>query len=133
MTYLLIAEDDPDIASILSEGIGEQLSIATHVVANGALLPDALAERRPDLLVLDVSLPGLSGLDVFDLVRGDPTYEGVPVLFLTAAPDKARAAFAPTGVHRVMGKPFEVDEVVRIVDEMTSARANETGAAEAAA
>lgn len=133
MTYVLIAEDDPDIARLLCEGIGERLSIATHVVPNGALVPDALAERRPDLLVLDVMLPGLSGLDVFDLVRNDPAYAGVPVLFLTASPDRAREAFSSSGVHRVMGKPFDVDELVGVVDEMTTAGRREDGAAEAAA
>ena len=133
MTYVLIAEDDPDIARLLCEGIGDRLSIATHVVANGALVPDALAERRPDLLVLDVALPGLSGLDVFDLVRNDPAYAGTPVLFLTASPDRAREAFSPTGEHRVMGKPFDVDELVRAVDEMTCARTRDAGTAEAAA
>lgn len=134
MRYVLIAEDDPDIARILSEGIGDRLYVATHVVANGALVPDALAARRPDLLVLDVSLPGLSGLDVFDLVRNDPAYVGVPVLFLTATPEKAATAFSATGVHRVMAKPFDVDELVRMVDEMIEGRTEpDTGRAEAAA
>ena len=131
MTYVLIAEDDPDIARLLCEGIGDRLSIATHVVPNGALVPDALADRRPDLLVLDVMLPGLSGLDVFDLVRNDPAFAGVPVLFLTGSPERAREAFSPSGVHRVMSKPFDVDELVSVVDEMTTAgmRANEAEAA----
>lgn len=134
MRYVLIAEDDPDIARILSEGIGERLSAETGVVANGALVPDALAVRRPDLLVLDVALPGLSGLDVFDLVRNDPAYVGLPVLFLTATPEKAESAFSATGAHHVMAKPFDVDELVRMVDDMTDGRGQpETGRAEAAA
>ncbi|HEY6960136.1 MAG TPA: response regulator [Candidatus Limnocylindria bacterium] len=115
MRYVLIAEDDPAIARLLGEGIGEIDDVETDVIMNGALVPDALAARRPDLLVLDVSLPGLSGLDIFDLVRNDPQWEGVPVLFLTASPEKARGAFAPTGVRRVMAKPFEIDALVAAV------------------
>lgn len=133
MRYVLIAEDDPDIARVLSEGIGERLSAETGVVANGALVPDALAARRPDLLVLDVALPGLSGLDVFDLVRNDDSFRGIPILFLTATPDKARTAFAPTGVQSVMSKPFDVDELVHTVDEMMGGEARKAGSAEAAA
>ena len=133
MTYVLIAEDDPDIAGLLCEGIGDRLSAATHVIPNGALVPDALAERRPDLLVLDVMLPGLSGLDVFDLVRNEPAYAGIPVLFLTGSPDRARQAFSRSGVHRVMAKPFDVDELVRVVDAMTIAGARTNGTAEGAA
>ncbi len=107
MRYVLIAEDDPDIARILSEGIGERLSV--------------------------VALPGLSGLDVFDLVRNDDSFRGIPILFLTAIPEKARTALAPAGIQCVMGKPFDVDELVRTVDEMTRAEAQKTRSAEAAA
>jgi DNA-binding response OmpR family regulator len=112
--YVLIAEDDPDIAQILSTEIGERLYVATHVVANGALVPEALAARRPDLLILDLALPGLSGQDVFDIVRSDPQWQGVPVLFLTATPDKLDPEM--TADHVVVAKPFELDELVRVVD-----------------
>ena len=122
MKHVLIAEDDPDVAEVLAEVIGERTCLATHIVANGALVPDAIAASRPDLLILDVSLPGLSGLDVFDLVRSDPRYQGVPVLFLTGSPDKAATAFSPEGDHRVMAKPFDVDQLVCIVDEMVDGR-----------
>ena len=118
MKHVLIAEDDPDISLLLTEAIGERLYIATHVVANGALVPDVLGSCRPDLLILDVALPGLSGLDVFDLVRSDPRYQGVPILFLTGNPEKAETAFSQTGEHRVMAKPFDVDELIATVDQM---------------
>jgi len=115
MRSVLIAEDDPAIALLLQEAIGERLGVATQVVPNGALVPDALGAERPDLLVLDLSLPGLSGLDVFDLVRNDPVWKGIPILFLTADPERAETANAATGQHRVMGKPFEVDELVATI------------------
>ena len=118
MRYVLVAEDDPDIARLLSDGIAELTDVETDVVMNGALVPDALAARRPDLLILDVSLPGLSGLDIFDLVRADPQWHGVPVLFLTASPEKARDAFAAVGVHRVVAKPFEIDALVTVIRQM---------------
>ena len=126
MPKVLIAEDDVAIATLLREAIGERLGVATHVVANGALVPDALSAERPDLIVLDLSLPGLSGLDVFDLLRNDPAWAGTPVLFLTADPEKASTASASTGQHRVMGKPFEVDELIALVSSLL-------GEAEAAA
>ncbi len=116
--HVLIAEDDPDISLLLTEALGERLYIATHVVANGALVPDVLGSCRPDLLILDVALPGLSGLDVFDLIRNDARSQGVPILFLTGSPEKAETAFSQTGEQRVMAKPFDVDELIAIVDEM---------------
>jgi DNA-binding response OmpR family regulator len=120
MKYVLIAEDDPDIAELLQQSIAERLYVATHVVANGALVPDAVAARRPDLLILDLALPGLSGNDVFDIVRGDPAYDGVPVLILTASPEQAPAAEAPG--QRVMGKPFDMDVLMGTIDMMVDGR-----------
>lgn len=119
MTDVLIAEDEPEIAALLTEEITERLGASVRSVANGVLAYEAIAAQRPDLLVLDVGLPGLSGLDVFDLVRNDPRLQGVPVLFLTASPERAATAFAPTGVHRVMAKPFDVDRFVAAACEMT--------------
>ncbi|TMB79640.1 MAG: response regulator [Chloroflexi bacterium] len=112
---VLLAEDDPAIAQLLEELIRDRLHFSTLVVANGALVTDAIAQQRPDLLILDVALPGLSGLDVFDLVRSSPIYRGVPVLFLTANPDQARSTDNDT---RVMAKPFDVDALVGVIADM---------------
>ena len=118
MPKVLIAEDDVAIATLLQVAIGDRIAAATHVVANGALVPDALVAERPDLIILDLSLPGLSGLDVFDLVRNDPLWARTPVLFLTADPEKASRATSTTGQQCVMGKPFDVDELVAMVTSL---------------
>ena len=122
MKHVLIAEDDADIALLLTEAVGERLYIATDVVANGALVSDTLGACRPDLLILDVALPGFSGLDVFDLVRNETRYHGVPILFLTGSSEKAETAFSLVGEHRVMSKPFEIDDLLHAVDEMVDGK-----------
>ena len=71
MTRVVIAEDDPDTAAAIRLTLEERLSVTTAVVTNGALVLDELTATRPDLLILDVSLPGLNGVDVFDLIRGN--------------------------------------------------------------
>jgi DNA-binding response OmpR family regulator len=109
---VIIAEDDPDVAELLRLALIEGLDVESEIVANGALVMDSVAARRPDLLILDVELPGLNGLDVFDLLRSDPHWQGVPVLFLTAAPELAATANAPTGVHEILGKPFDIDDLI---------------------
>ena len=118
MKLVLIAEDDPDLADVLREALTERLEVETDAVANGALVMDAVTARRPDLLILDVGLPGLNGLDVFDLLRSDLHWQGVPVLFLTALPDQAATANATTGVHEVLAKPFDVDELIARADRL---------------
>ena len=112
MKRVLVAEDEPDVADALRQALTERLDVATDVVANGALVMDAVAACRPDLLILDVALPGLNGLDVFDLLRSDPRLVGVPVLFLTGLPERAETASAATGVHEVLAKPFDVNDLI---------------------
>jgi DNA-binding response OmpR family regulator len=116
--HVLIAEDDPDTAAAIKETLEERLCVTTEHVTNGALVLDQLAARKPDLLILDVWMPGLNGLDVFDLVRGNACCGEVPILFLTAAPDRAQEAFAHYGIRDVMRKPFEADELAIRVNEL---------------
>jgi DNA-binding response OmpR family regulator len=124
---VLIAEDDPDIAELLRLALTERLEVETDIVSNGALVMDSVTARRTDLLILDVELPGLNGLDVFDLLRSDPHWQGVPVLFLTGLPERARTANAPIGVHEVLAKPFDVDDLIaratRLLDMKTDVAA----------
>lgn len=112
MKRVLIAEDDPDLADVLRQALTERLDVEADAVANGALVMDSVGGRLPDLLILDVNLPGLNGLDVFDLLRGDARWQSVPVLFLTALPEQAATANAVTGVHEVLSKPFDIDELI---------------------
>ena len=112
MKYVLIAEDDPDIADVLRQTLTDRLAVEIDAVANGALVIDAVSARRPDLLILDVLLPGLNGLDVFDLLRSDVKWQGIPVIFLTALPDRAATAFDAIGVHEVISKPFDVNDLI---------------------
>ena len=128
MRYVLIAEDDPDIAELLRQVLVDRLDVATENVANGALVMDSLVARRPDLLILDIEMPGLNGLDVFDLVRNERHWQGVPILFLTALPERASTANAPTGVHEILGKPFDIDELLAVVDRLLAGQRPEIAA-----
>jgi len=109
---ILVAEDEPDVADALHQALTERLDVELDIVANGALVMDSVAARRPDLLILDVAHPGLNGLDVFDLLRSDLRLQGVPVLFLTGLPERAETATAATGVHEILSKPFDVNDLI---------------------
>jgi DNA-binding response OmpR family regulator len=115
---VLLAEDDPDTATAIKATLEERLHITVDHVTNGALVLDQISATHPDLLILDVSMPGLNGIDVFDLLRGSASFVDVPVLFLTALPDRAEQAFARFGISDVMAKPFDSDALVRRVDDL---------------
>ena len=118
MKRVLLAEDDPDTATAIKATLEERLPITVDHVTNGALVLDHICATHPDLVILDVSMPGLSGIDVFDLLRGSASFVDVPVLFLTAMPDRAEQVFAQSGVSDVMAKPFDSDALVRRVDQL---------------
>lgn len=117
MKRVLVAEDDPDTAAVIKVTLEERLPVTVDHVTNGALVLDQIVATHPDLVILDVSMPGLNGIDVFDLLRGSSSLD-VPVLFLTAMPDRAEQAFAHFGITDVMAKPFDADALVRRVDDM---------------
>src|SRR3712207_1709588 len=83
MTAILVADDDPDIRDLVAFKL-EQAGYDVAAVDDG---PAALAAARsapPDLVVLDVMMPGLSGIDVCRELRADPATRGLPVILLTA-------------------------------------------------
>ncbi len=109
---IVIAEDDDDIAAILSEALGADGSMEPIVVSNGALVIDAVMSVGAQLLVLDVRMPGASGIDVYDVVREHPAFRHIPVLFVTANPELALDTTPGKAPRDIVAKPFDLDDLV---------------------
>ncbi|HGG04589.1 MAG TPA: response regulator [Aliiroseovarius sp.] len=119
MTHqVLLVEDEPNII----EAVGFILArdgwaVATH--ANGETALDEIRRVRPDVLVLDVMLPGRSGYDVLKDLRADSDLAGLPVLMLTArGQEKDRVLAQKLGATRFMTKPFSNDDLLEVVREI---------------
>ncbi|MGR3452675.1 response regulator transcription factor [Pseudooceanicola sp.] len=115
---VLVIEDEPNII----EAIGFILSrdgwrVATH--SNGVDAVEAVRRRDPDLVILDVMLPGRSGYDILrDLRAGEGTAD-LPVLLLTArGQTKDREMAESYGASRFMTKPFSNAEVLEAVRDL---------------
>jgi CheY-like chemotaxis protein len=77
---------------------------------------------RPDLIILDVMMPGMSGYDVADHLRNDPDTAGIPVVFLSArAQEEDRKRGQALGVAAYVTKPFDPAELVDIVRRLVAA------------
>jgi two-component system phosphate regulon response regulator OmpR len=111
-SHILVVEDDPR----LRERLARYLTSEGFRVTAAGEAADARAKLRainPDLMVLDVMMPGETGLDLIQSLRGDTQYAGLPVLLLTArgAPEDRIAGFE-AGADDYLGKPFEPRELV---------------------
>jgi two-component system alkaline phosphatase synthesis response regulator PhoP len=107
-----IVEDSPDIAELIRHYL-KRAGYDTAVFGSGR---DALIDARkspPDLVVLDVMLPGMDGLQVCQALRGEPATAGVPILMLTAKGEEAdRVRGLELGADDYVTKPFSPKELV---------------------
>jgi len=108
MTRILIAEDEQAIAAFIEKGLRAQ-GYATAVVGDGRTAAALARDSDFDLLILDLGLPGLAGLEVLREVRGRG--ERLPVLILTARDDLIVEGF-DLGADDYVVKPFDVAELL---------------------
>jgi DNA-binding response OmpR family regulator len=114
----MLIEDEPNIAEALRFLLardGWQVS----TVADGAVAMAEVAAQTPDVLVLDLMLPGVSGLDLLRQLRAAAATAALPILMLTAkGQGRDREAALQAGVTRFMTKPFANAEIVAALREL---------------
>lgn len=110
---ILIIEDEPDIASTLAYNLKKQ-GFSTHIAATGESgLGFAQGPATPDLILLDLMLPDLSGHEVCKALRSHRRTKGVPIIMLTArGEEEDRVAGFEHGADDYVTKPFSVRELV---------------------
>lgn len=115
---VVVVEDDKPIGELLAGVINEEEGYrAIHVTRPTDAL-HTLEQVKPDLLVLDVGLPGMSGLELYDRLREDERLRSVPVIFETAVSREQGAEFRKRGIRRVLQKPFDLNELIARVKEL---------------
>lgn len=123
---ILYIDDDADIRVIVAMSLRLDPAITVRIARSGREGLEMLATGpRPDVVLLDVMMPGLDGPKVLDLIRADPTTATLPVIFITA---KARpndvASYRARGANDVILKPFDpihlAADVRAIMDDIAS-------------
>ncbi len=108
-TRILVVDDDAALAEMLTIGLRGE-GFEPLVVGDGIEAVKAAAELRPDLILLDLMLPGMNGIDVCRAVRHD---SGVPIIMLTARSDEIDVVLGlESGADDYMVKPFRLKELV---------------------
>ncbi len=109
---VLIVEDDPDIVELLQYTL-EREGYPVMVAMNGAKGLQEAQRHRPGLVLLDLMLPGLGGLDVCKALKADPRTEGIPVVMITAKSEESDVVLGlECGADAYVPKPFGPRELV---------------------
>ena len=121
VTKVMIVDDDEDIRMVCELAVRR---IGGGEVVMAASGDEAIALARieqPDVILLDVMMPGIDGPTTLEMLRNQPETERIPVIFLTAKAQKQEVdRYMTLGATGVIGKPFQVmtlaDEIRRIVE-----------------
>lgn len=118
---VLVIEDEPNIIEALSFILSRDgWDVKTH--SNGHDAMETVRARAPDLIILDVMLPGKSGYDILEEIRADADFAATPVLMLTArGQDRDREIAERAGADQYMTKPFSNADVLAAVRALVRA------------
>jgi CheY-like chemotaxis protein len=114
----MIVEDDADLAAMLKLLL-EAEGYAVETAVNGAALALA-ASIRPAAILLDIMMPGMDGIEVAQQLRADPRTHPIPIVLMSAA-HRLRERAQEVQVDRLLPKPFDVGQVLGIVEQLTGA------------
>ena len=111
-TRVLIVEDEQDIAGLIKHMLERSGGTVADVVNSGDAALKAAAERPPDLVILDLNLPVLGGLEVCRILRARPETASIPIIMLTARTSEAeRVIGLDLGADDYVTKPFSLREL----------------------
>lgn len=115
---ITIVEDEPFIVEALSFLL-EREGYQVQSVSDGAAAVEFITTNKPDLVILDIMLPNVSGMKILEDIRANPDFVALPVLMLTAKGQKKdRRAAEDAGVSEFMTKPFDNDALIQSIKTM---------------
>ena len=118
---VLVAEDDQDNLTIVVT-ILNHFGYQTAEAMNGIRALELIEEARPDLIILDVSMPGLNGWEVCRRLKGNPATSDIPVIMLTAhVMAEERRKGMECGADEFLAKPVEPRAIVKVIEQYIGA------------
>lgn len=118
MARIIYAEDDELVGELVQATLIDA-GHAVGVVGNGRDALKVVQQRRPDLLILDISMPEMTGSQVLDAIRRDEALYDLPVLMLTGRRSQTDEDIAiKAGATDYLRKPFDPDQLVVTVDAL---------------
>jgi DNA-binding response OmpR family regulator len=128
-TRVLIVEDEQDIAGLIKHTLERGGDTRADVVGSGDAALKAVLEQPPDLIILDLNLPVIGGLEVCRILRARPATSRVPIIMLTAKTSESdRVNGLDVGADDYVTKPFSLRELAaRVRAVLRRGKAEQTG------
>ena len=121
---ILIVDDDLDLCRILQAHF-EMLGYVSILAVNGKEAVDLATSQVPDLIIMDILLPVMDGLQATRLIREDPKTQSIPILAMTAKTTlKDKEDCIQSGCDDFLEKPFPVKKLTSIIEKLFSQNSN---------
>jgi phosphate regulon transcriptional regulator PhoB len=115
---IFVVEDDPDIAELLQFNLDKE-GYEVKIEADGEKAYDMILNKVPDLLILDLNLPGLSGIEICKYLRENARTKSLPIMMLTARTQEIDKIIGfEIGADDYITKPFSVREVIARINAL---------------
>jgi DNA-binding response OmpR family regulator len=116
---ILVVEDDAAVSELLRTLLNDVPGWGATVVHDAAAARAVFRHVQVEVLVVDVNLPGISGLELLELLRRDHGWQDPPVILVSAEPSQpgVAEAVARGTALRFLAKPFDVDQLIQAVHE----------------
>lgn len=115
--HVVMADDDRDFQEIIRGWLTPAYDFSSFISGEGLL--EQLEEIAPDLLILDICMPGPDGLSLCRRIRGNPKFSALPILFLTGCKDDERfIKNIEVGGSAYLNKPIERRQLLSVVREL---------------
>ncbi|MBM3751907.1 MAG: response regulator transcription factor [Acidimicrobiia bacterium] len=127
-TRILVVDDEVDIAGLIKHSLERAGDVEVRVVNSGDAALKSVNEQIPDLMILDLNLPVMSGTEVCRLLRAKPATAQLPIIMLTARTGETdRVTGLDLGADDYITKPFSLRELAARVRAVLRRKANEAG------
>lgn len=118
---VVVVDDEPAIMEVVCDVLDEA-NVAPIACLSGAGAFACITRTRPQAVILDVQMPGVDGIEVFQRMRADPATSAIPVIFFTANADKLKQRLPDYDSRgaALLPKPFHVEKLLDLVNKVVT-------------
>jgi len=119
---IFVVEDDLDISELLEFNL-KRKGYDVQTYSDGTKAYEAILENLPDLVILDLTLPGLTGMDICRYMRHNRRTKKIPIIMLTArTAERDRLEGLKNGANRFITKPFSIRDVMAHIQDLATTK-----------